>query len=133
MRLARTLLFLSVLLVAFQARHVQAAVLWGLDTTPDRLFTLDTSNGNVTNIGVLPAFNFGGLDFDGSGNLYALLDSSLYSVNPGTAAATLIGTAAGRVFESFEIIGGVGYSADVFNESLYSINLATGQATLIGS
>jgi hypothetical protein len=113
-----------------------AAILWGLDTDDDQLFTLDTGSGVVNEIGTLPAFDFGGLDFDGSGNLYALLDtvngSELFLVNPNDASAVSLG-ASSKVFESFEIMAGTAYSADVFEENLYSVSLLDGSPTLIGS
>lgn len=112
-----------------------ADALWGLDTSDNSLFSLDTATGTVNKVGTLPAFAFGGLDFHG-GTLYALLlnggTASLYTVSTLDASTTFIGSSA-RVFESFEIINGIAYSADVFNETLYSVSLIDGSATLIGT
>lgn len=111
------------------------SVLWGLDTSDERLFTIDNSTAVVTEIGgALPSFSFGGLDFDASGQLYALLDGRLYTVDTTTAATGFVGAiGGGGAFESFDIIGGVGYTQDVFTNNLYSVNLATGAGTLIGT
>jgi len=112
--------------------RASAATLWGLDTGNDTLFTLETATGAVNTVGTLPAFSFGGLDWDSSGRLYALLDDRLYLVDYTDASTTLLGSS-GQVFESFEILGGVGYSADVFEENLYTVSLLDGSATLVGS
>jgi len=130
-------LALASALVALASGHAEATLLWGLDTDDDTLFTVDNVSGAVNTIGGLPSFTFGGLDFDSSGNLYALLLSpdfvaELYLVDPNDASSILVGSS-NRVFESFEIIGSTGYSADVFEENLYSVNLLDGSATLIGS
>jgi hypothetical protein len=130
------LLAFTVLAVLGAAR-AEATVLWGLDTDDDKLFTLDTDTGTVNTIGTLPSFSFGGLDFDSSGNLYALLlqgphDSGLYLVDTTDASTTLVGSSR-NFFESFEIIGGTGYSADVLEEALYSVSLSDGSASLLGS
>lgn len=128
-------LVLNIVLVTPMA--FSGPLLWGLDTGDDTLFTLDLNTGTVNAIGSLPSFYFGGLDWDSSGNLYAILsdgrfNSSLYSVNPINASTTLLGLT-GHAFESFEIINDSGYSADVSDISLYSVNLSNGSATLIGS
>jgi hypothetical protein len=135
----RILLALTGVMLLFAApTSARADILWGLDTGPDTLIKVDTSTGAVTTVGALPAFSFGGLDFDSSGQLYALLltfganSAQLFKVDRNTGAATLVG-GADKIFESFEILGNVGYSADVFEENLYSIDLSTGAATLIGS
>ncbi len=125
-------MFALLLFAAVATQPALAVELWGLDTDDDTLFTLDSDTGAVNTIGTLPGFGFGGLDFY-NGDLYALLDDQLYQVDPSDASATPIGAASGQVFESFEIIDGVGYTADVFDETLYSISLADGSATLIGS
>ena len=76
--------------------------LLGLDQGGDRLYSIDATTGAVTSIGstgISPSLNYflGGLAFDQNGNLYAALSNSvadvnnLYSINPTTGAATLIG------------------------------------------
>lgn len=131
----KRLLILGIVCICLTIAGVAPAgpLLWGLDTSQDTLFTLDLDDGTVTTIGALPSFDFGGLEWDSAGNLYALLSSgNLYAVNPADASTTLLGSS-GKTFESFEIINNVGYSADVFEKNLYSVNLADGSATLIGS
>lgn len=122
-----------VLVVSIAAAPASAITLWGLDTGPNTLVTIDTDTGAVTTIGSLPTFSFGGLDFASDGTLYALLDDDLYTVDPGDATSVLVGTAGGRAFESFQILGGVGYSADVLAEDIYSVDLSDGSATLVGN
>lgn len=120
---------------ALSAGTANAALLWGMDLNTDNLITVDTASGTVTIIGNLPGSGtFGGLDFDSSGQLYVLkTGQGLFRVNAGDATGVLVGTQPGRAFESLEIIGNRGYSADVFNNLLYEIDLATGAATAIGS
>ena len=122
----------AVLLVGFVSEARAGALLWGLDTVSDTLVTIDSSTGVVTTKGTLPAFLFGGLDFS-NGTLYAMLDAQLYTVDPDTAAAVPVGASSGKFLESFEVIGGVGYTADVIEENLYSVDLGTGAITLVGS
>jgi hypothetical protein len=127
------LLTMAALLIGCTAGTASAGLLWGLDTLDDQLFTLDTTTGTVTNIGTLPAFQFGGLDFDDQGNLYAILNSTLYLIDPNDASAVTIGLVSGVTFESFEIIDGVGYAADVYGEMTYTIDLADASITALGS
>jgi probable HAF family extracellular repeat protein len=131
------LLISGLFVVILNFNQASALTLWGLDRIGYRLFTLDTETGTVYDIGILPAFKYGGLDFDNSGNLYALLNNdptftNLYLVNKDDGSTTLIGSQ-NKVFESFEIIGDIAYSADVFEEALYEISLIDGSYILIGS
>lgn len=92
--------------VAFNSSNT----LYGLSQGGDTLSTIDPTNGNTTlvgNTGIqttdpstgFPLYGFGGLTFDSGGVLYADLAnfdpgnplSNLYTIDPSTGAATLVG------------------------------------------
>jgi hypothetical protein len=118
-------------------------------TNMDALIRFDSATpGTFTTIGVTGVANsgFGGLDFSGSGQLYGwasfalgtgAFDGGLYSVNPGTGAATRI-SAPGVTLNMQDLawnpvsgqMVGVNSAANVC--TLYNINLATGATAPIG-
>ena len=76
--------------------------LFGMDRGGDSLYSINTTTGAPTLIGLTgipqpsPAYVLGGLTFDQNGNLYAALsddqnNNNLYSIDPANGAATLIG------------------------------------------
>jgi hypothetical protein len=65
--------------------------------TPEtyELYTINQTSGTPTLVGdtgVVVSGSVGGLTFAPDGTLYAAMNDSLYKLNPGTGAATLIGT-----------------------------------------
>ena len=88
-----------------------------------------------------------GLDFDSSGVLYALSQSSavdgrlrLFTLNTGTGQPTLIGDigVAEPRHAGNEIVADIAFAPDgtlygVLDDSLYTISKSTGAATLIGA
>jgi hypothetical protein len=71
------------------------------------------------------------------GKLYganAFGTNSLYTINPATGAATLIGVHGLRSLGdlAFDFVSGKAYAADIFSKQLYTIDLKTAKATLVG-
>ena len=104
-------------------------------TANGTLFTVNPSNGALTNIGTAT-----GIDYDDFGSttsgLYVVSFGStqdLYSINPLTGAATLIGpTGLGYgSWRSLSTNAGVLYFAD--GADLYTLSTSTGAATLVGA
>ena len=103
------------------------------------LYTVNTLTGNLTQISNL---GLNGSDYNVLGStptgLYALDDSfNLYSINPTTGAATLLGPtgvatglASGSIGFSLSTGSSTLYFEDDFD--LYSLNTTTGKGTLIG-
>ena len=77
---------------------------------------------------------FTGFEFDPlTGNLFALANKSLYSINIETASVNLIGETGIRA-KSVAIDGSSNmFAIDVYNSSLYSINKTTAETTFISS
>lgn len=94
-------------------------------------YDLDTNSN--TQIGILNYLNWEGLEFDPtSGVLYAITNNALYSIDPNTAMATLIGPTG--IFPTSLAIDGNGqmYSYDINNDNFYSLDKNTGESILIG-
>jgi hypothetical protein len=75
-----------------------AGVLYGLSEGGGGLYTINQTTGATTlvgNTGITGTFTFGGLSFDASGNLFAVVGNAggsfLYQLNPASGAATLLG------------------------------------------
>jgi hypothetical protein len=128
-------------------------ILYGLDSSTGQLIIINPTNAAVTaagNTGLTTATVFGSLT---TGALFAV-DSSwgLWSINPATAATTVIGTIAVNK-TAFPARGSYGYSdslagdanylyftldlwtttpGDVLASQLYRVDPATGAATVIG-
>ncbi len=108
-------------------------------STTTGLYTVKTLTGNLTQISNL---GLNGNDYNVLGStltgLYALDDSfNLYSINPTTGAATLLGPtgvatglASGSIGFSLSTGSSTLYFEDDFD--LYSLNTTTGKGTLIG-
>ncbi len=98
------------------------------------LYTINTTTGAATVVGAL---GFGGvmdIDFDNSGNMYAL-SSSLYKVNTSTGAGTLATTLSDTCLMGMAIgAGNTFYATDycVANTPLYKLNPVTGALTSVG-
>jgi hypothetical protein len=112
-------------------------ILFGIDETHDTLITIDITTGSATIVGDLGVYAFDvGLAFDSSGNLFMTTDVPtapyLYSVNPVTGAASIIGSTntTGVVGLGFSP-GGVLYGL-VDTPGPGTTNTITGEATLVG-
>ncbi len=117
-----------------------ATTLYALDNDTQMLGTVSLA-GVFTPIGSsipLAGHTWSGLAIEQGGTFYASstdgFSSSLYTLNPGTGAATLIGTdAAVDVMIDITInCEGVIYGHDIGSDSIFTINPATGIATLVG-
>lgn len=111
----------------------QAAPIMYVHDSSGNLGTVDAANGAVSVIGSM-GVTMTDIAFDPSGNLYGISFGSLYSINPGTAAATFIGNHSisggnALVFGSDGTLYGAGNSTT----SLFTINPATGASTSLGN
>jgi hypothetical protein len=123
--------------LAFRSNGVLYGVTGDGATTPETLFTINTSTaaptlqfalGNGAD-GETIAFHPNGLLYHSSGNGTALFES----VNVDTQVVTPIGTAAGEMFAmGFHPVLGQLLGSDI-NSDLFSIDIATGARTLIGN
>jgi hypothetical protein len=117
------------------------AGLLAIDYDTGNLYSVSTANAALTLIGS-NGRNFGEIEFAASGTLYGFTTgsaSTLYTINPATAAATPIGPLGlPFVFEgglAFSL-GGIAYGTNGNSSSaaqLFTINLATGAATVVGT
>jgi hypothetical protein len=109
-------------------------VIYGAPDHGNTLYTVNTSTGALTAIGV---GNIGGgyaLLGSTTTGLYALgWDDALYSINPVTGAATELGS----TNVAFGTVMGISTGSDTLyvttNNSLYALSTTNGSATLIGS
>lgn len=97
------------------------------------LGTVDTGTGAVDVIGSMGAV-MTDIAFDPDGNLFGITFSSLFSINPLTAASTFIGNHSvpggnALVFGT----NGTLYAAGFSSTSLYTINPASGASTNLGN
>jgi hypothetical protein len=104
-----------------------------VDDSAGNLGTVDVTTGAVVIIGNMGA-PMTDIAFDPSGNLFGLSFGAFYSINPTTAAATLIGNHSvpggnALVFGS----DGTLYSAGASSTSLYTIDPVTGASTPVGN
>ncbi|MCA9085082.1 MAG: matrixin family metalloprotease, partial [Planctomycetaceae bacterium] len=115
------------------------AFYYGVAASTNELVTIDAATGQVTRVGAFGTA-IHGIATSWSGEIFALQGTgadSLYSVDPVTGAATLIGPIGGQAvfglaYDSqsdtlFTIVGDAGASRD-----LVSINQSTGAVTVIG-
>jgi hypothetical protein len=98
-----------------------------------RLATVDVATGTVTLIGLM-GVQMTDIAFDPSGNLFGLSFAALYSINPTTAAVSVIGNHSipggnALVFAANGTLYGAGNSSG----SLFSINPLTGASTNLGN
>lgn len=120
-----------------------ATTLYALHDGSEELGTIDLDTGAFTAIGSsapLPNHSWTGLAIDPvTGIFYASSQvapssSSLYTLNPLTGTATLIGTDTdiGIVIDIAVNCLGVIYAHEIVSDSIYTLNPANGQATLVG-
>lgn len=136
------------------AAGANAAVIYGVNNLNagaggnDSLIRFDSSNpAGWTTVGSFnqPGLGFGGLDFSGSGSLYAYASyvaatggaaSGLYSVNPNTGAASLVGNSGQTLQDlAWNPVTNTMYGVNSLNNvtSLYSVNLTNGATALVGN
>ena len=118
-----------------------SGVLWALDDL-FLLGSMDTTTGEFTPLtpvtGIVNGENPTGLTFvDAASTFYVSTsnstDSFLYTVDPVTGVATLVGSMGTPLMIDIAINAqGEMYGHDISADSIYSINTATGVATLIG-
>lgn len=102
-----------------------------------QFYSFDVTTGFYTLLGNIPG-GWLGMEFDqNSGILYAIKDTSLYTIDPTAITSTLVGAMslpAGALPIALAIDGsGMGYVHEIVTDKLYSVNLATAAATEIGS
>ena len=120
-------------LLLITATDVHAERLLGFSIGEDVIFKIDTDTGEIVKFFGHPVFNLGGLDIDDQGNLYYLGSNTVWRIDLGQPANDqFIGSTPKVIFESFEIIDGIGYSGEVFTGTWYAISLTTGEATPLG-
>jgi WD40 repeat protein len=117
------------------------AGLLGIDLDTGTLYSVSTANAALTLIGS-NGRNFAEIEFSPGGTLYGFTTgsaSTLYTINPSTAAATSVGPLGlPFVFEGGLAFspGGTAYATnggDSGAAQLFTINLATGAATVVGT
>jgi WD40 repeat protein len=130
--------FITLICVAKPAH----ATLYGIDWDTSNLYSISTSDASLTLIGNTGISSPGTIEFSPNGTLYSFSvgsNSTLYTINPTTAAATLIGPLdlnfayeGGLAFSPSGIAYGVnGDNAN--NPQLFTLNLSTGEATVVGT
>lgn len=125
---------------ALLAAPAARAALLGVDAATGSLYRISTTDASMTLAGETGLPRLSGLEFSPDGVLYAMSSgatASLYTINPDTAQATLVGGLGDFVFEGALAFapGGTAYGinmGDVQTNHLFTLNLATGQATPIG-
>jgi uncharacterized repeat protein (TIGR01451 family) len=121
---------------------------YGIDkfgTTQNAFATVDVADGTITPIGtaIPSADNDGWTGFaqdPTTGTLYASAttcgsSSHLYTIDPNTGAATLVGEITGEACAIWIAIGpdGLMYSADIIDDALFAVDKTSGAASLLGS
>lgn len=133
MRVAQLIRTLAIASALAFGSAVTAAPIMHVHDSSGNLGTVDVVTGTVSLIGNMGTV-MTDIAFDPSGNLYGITFNSLYSINPGTAAATFIGNHGvpggnALVFAT----DGTLYAAGFAGNNLYTINPANGATTNLGS
>jgi hypothetical protein len=139
--------------VSVQAIGLAIALAWtqpaladliGVDRTTGNLYSVSETNAATSLIGGTGLGSVADIQFAPNGTLYGFTDNgaatpSLYTINPSTAAATLVGplNPTAFVFEGALAFspGGTAYAMNMGQNAstqLFTINLATGAATSLG-
>lgn len=102
-------------------------------TANGTLFTVNPANGSLTSVGTATGVVYDDFGSTTSGMYIVGLNTDLYSINPSTGAATLIGPTglALGAWRSLSTNSGTLYFAN--GPDLYTLNTATGAATLVGA
>lgn len=119
-----------------------AGVIWAVSDT-FQLGQLNKTTGvftsSITITGTAAGFNPTGLTFQTAASPWYLstsdgTNSNLYTVNPATGVATLVGAMGIPLAIDVAInASGAMYTHDISTDSIYSVNTATGVATLVGA
>ena len=111
-------------------------ILYGIEVDSDTLVTIDTVTGAVTTVGPLNyGFASSGLAYNSDNNLlYTSRSGGLYSIDPTTGAATLVGTGMppSSTAMAYDSNRGRLYLVDPSLRQLHHVDPATAQITLIG-
>jgi len=118
-----------------------AGMLFAVNADTDTLVSINPNTLAYTNIGSLGVgFDFGGLAYNRNSSIMYMIPgrvgSSLYTVNPGTGAASLIGSHGvtdlfGLAYDTKNnVLYGTQFSG---GSNLYALDTLTGSATLIGN
>jgi hypothetical protein len=118
--------------------------LFGVNPQSAQLVRCNTSTGACTAIGTLSgipsASTNAGLAFDSTGRLFLSMNAVLYSVNPSSAATTVLGSSgaaisglASRSATSNCASGLFGIGGNSDQGRFYCLNTTNGSATLLGS
>jgi len=117
--------------------RLPGGTLYAVDNSHN-LRTVNTSDGSSVVVGNMGDGIFG-IKLRSDGTMFALSNTTLYTVNPSTAAATLIGTTGVNLylydlaFSSPNELYLSGAPVGAGNSSLYMVNQTTGNATLVGA
>jgi outer membrane protein assembly factor BamB len=120
------------------AGGADADVMFLIENRHNVLWSVDVGRLEATEIGSLGVdWEFGGLAFARDGTLYAYngLDNGLYTIDPATGAATLVGTDPEPYgLDTFDInpLTGEAIALDV-NDEVWRLDLLTGNATFIAN
>jgi hypothetical protein len=107
--------------------------------TADELYSINTTTGAATAIGLIGETSVYALGFSQAGGLYGVDGScDLVRINTGTGAGAVVGATGLSLSggcSAYDIASGLNgtmYLANSDTDSLYDVNLGTGGATLIG-
>lgn len=118
------------LVFAALASHA-APILW-VSTGGAQLATVDVSTGATSVIGGTGTA-LTDIAFSPTGDLYGISFSSLYKVNQGTGASTLIGGLGSFSGTANALVFGADGTLYMAGNTLYTVNTSTGAAAAIGS
>jgi hypothetical protein len=132
-KLSSLFLIISLALISSVSAHAQTLI--GSEYSGNSVYQIDGATGNFTTIGGGSTNHLPGLAYNpNTGVLYGTNEANLYTVNPSTGVASLVGahgaqTITGLTFNSaYTVLYSIGY-----NGTLYSVNPATGTETAIGA
>lgn len=103
------------------------------------LYTLSAGDGSASRVGDIPASELTGMAFDADGTLYASGEGRLYTLDPATARATLIGPIGTTPHHGHgplavnQATGQLYQAAYMDSGRLLALDKATGEATYAGS
>jgi hypothetical protein len=127
------MIVIAVPLMSLDAGIAHAVPVMHVDDAAGNLGTVDVATGTASVIGNM-GINMTDIAFSPTGQLFGVSFTGFYSINPTTAATTLIGShsvpgANALVFAD----DGTLYAAGFQSTSLFTINPATGAGTSLGS
>lgn len=106
-------------------------ILW-VSTGGAQLATVDVATGATSVIGST-SVALTDIAFSPTGDLYGISFTSLYTVNQGTGAATLIGSLGAVSGTANALVFGANGTLYMAGNTLYTVNTSTGATTAIGS